>query len=202
MCSSDLELKIAYVDKEVHVGPIMYVAKAFDTTPEKAVKWVILTIIFVFDPLAIALLIAGNFLLALKKDPPLTVVEPPVDGSRHVDSSNGDVYRVHDGMLMKEDPPGIEEFEAPPQPTIQELTDKEDNRAFSPLTTEPEREKVVIKPPKPRPPKVKVEMRDDKEVIKIDRPLRSSSLESLHADADFSTKGISPSKMKGEYQGD
>lgn len=57
------ELKIQNVDKEVHVGPIIYIAKAFNTTPEEAVKWVILTIIFVFDPLGVALLIAGNFLL-------------------------------------------------------------------------------------------------------------------------------------------
>lgn len=61
------DLKVKNVDKELHVGPIIYVAKAFNTTPEEAVKWVIQTIIFVFDPLAIALLIAGNFLLDLKK---------------------------------------------------------------------------------------------------------------------------------------
>ena len=44
-------------------GPILYLAKAFDISVEEAVKWVILLIIFVFDPLAVFLLIAGNFLL-------------------------------------------------------------------------------------------------------------------------------------------
>lgn len=57
------ELKVESIKKDVEVGPILYVAQAFDTDPEHAVKWVILTIIFVFDPLAIALLLAGNFLI-------------------------------------------------------------------------------------------------------------------------------------------
>jgi cell division protein FtsB len=67
------KLKIESIKKNVEVGPIIYVAEAFNTTPEHAVKWVILTIIFVFDPLAIALLLAGNYLIELrsseKKDP-------------------------------------------------------------------------------------------------------------------------------------
>jgi hypothetical protein len=57
------ELKIATLHQNVEVGPIIYIAEAFNTTPEKAVKWVILIIIFVFDPLAIALLLSGNFLI-------------------------------------------------------------------------------------------------------------------------------------------
>jgi hypothetical protein len=60
-------LKIDSIKKNVEVGPIIYVAEAFGTTPELAVKWVILTIIFVFDPLAIALLLAGNSLVAMRK---------------------------------------------------------------------------------------------------------------------------------------
>ena len=61
------KLKVESIKKNVEVGPIIYVAEAFNTTPEQAVKWVILTIIFVFDPLAVALLVAGNYLLELRK---------------------------------------------------------------------------------------------------------------------------------------
>lgn len=57
------QMKIDSIKKNVEVGPIIYVAEAFGTTPEQAVKWVILVIIFVFDPLAVSLLIAGNFLI-------------------------------------------------------------------------------------------------------------------------------------------
>jgi hypothetical protein len=60
-------LKIDSIKKNVEVGPIIYVAEAFHTTPELAVKWVILTIIFVFDPLAISLLLAGNALIAMRQ---------------------------------------------------------------------------------------------------------------------------------------
>lgn len=61
------KLRVEVIGQNVKIGPIIYVAEAFNTTPEQAVKWVILTIIFVFDPLAIALLVAGNFLLAQRK---------------------------------------------------------------------------------------------------------------------------------------
>lgn len=70
------ELKVATISQNTKIGPIMYVAEVFDTTPEQAVKWVILVIIFVFDPLAIALLIAGNFLLAQRKSIPVISKEP------------------------------------------------------------------------------------------------------------------------------
>lgn len=56
-------LKVEAVKKNTEVGPIIYIAQVFNTDPEHAVKWVIMIIIFVFDPLAIALLLAGNFLL-------------------------------------------------------------------------------------------------------------------------------------------
>ena len=39
-------LKVTSIKKGVEVGPIIYIAEAFNTTPEKAVKWVIFTINF------------------------------------------------------------------------------------------------------------------------------------------------------------
>jgi hypothetical protein len=50
-----------------HTGPIVYISQAFNVSVEQAVKYVILIIIFVFDPLAIALLVAGNFLWETRK---------------------------------------------------------------------------------------------------------------------------------------
>lgn len=46
--------------QEVHVGPIIYIAKVFDQEIDDATKWLILLIIFAFDPLAIALTLAFN----------------------------------------------------------------------------------------------------------------------------------------------
>lgn len=62
------KLKLENVKKNVEVGPIIFIAEAFNTTPEHAVKWIILVIILVFDPLAVALLIAGNFLIENRKN--------------------------------------------------------------------------------------------------------------------------------------
>lgn len=61
-------LKSETLHKKVEVGPILFIAAAFQTSPEEAIKWIILTIILVFDPLAIALLIAGNFLVSLRQE--------------------------------------------------------------------------------------------------------------------------------------
>lgn len=56
------EMQVEQITIDTHAGPIVFVSQAFNVSVERAVKYVILTIIFVFDPLAIALLVAGNFL--------------------------------------------------------------------------------------------------------------------------------------------
>jgi len=61
------DAQIAQIGTEAHAGPILYIAKAFNVTVEQAVKYVIGMIITVFDPLAVFLIIAGNFLVAQRK---------------------------------------------------------------------------------------------------------------------------------------
>lgn len=53
--------------KDTHIGPIVYFANAFDIPIEKVVSVAILSIIFVFDPLAMSLVLAGNFLISRHK---------------------------------------------------------------------------------------------------------------------------------------
>lgn len=62
-----LKAESSNIEQTVHVGPIMYVSKAFDISVEDASKWIILVIISVFDPLAIMMIVAGNFLIVLKR---------------------------------------------------------------------------------------------------------------------------------------
>ncbi len=67
------ELQVKQLGVEAKAGPILTIAKSFDIPVEQAIKYVILMIIFVFDPLAVFLIIAGNFLVAqrkLKLNPP------------------------------------------------------------------------------------------------------------------------------------
>ena len=66
--------------KDVHTGPIIYISKAFGITIEDASKYIILTIVAVFDPLAIMLVLAANFLIKRRKEEflgkPVVVLEP------------------------------------------------------------------------------------------------------------------------------
>jgi hypothetical protein len=62
----DQELPLAQVElieKSSHAGPITYIAEATHTTAEQAMGVIIGLIIFVFDPLAIALILSGNYLV-------------------------------------------------------------------------------------------------------------------------------------------
>jgi len=63
-----LQAESENVEKAVHVGPILYVAKVFEITVEEASKWIILMLVLVFDPLAIMLVLAGNFLIARRRE--------------------------------------------------------------------------------------------------------------------------------------
>lgn len=73
------ELNVGQRKLETEVGPIKYVAQlvygADDaTTLDKAIQLLTLMLIFVFDPLAILLVIAAN--LSMKKETPVTVIPP------------------------------------------------------------------------------------------------------------------------------
>ena len=54
------KLKSQKITEESHWGPSIYIAKVFDQDTDDATKWMILLIIFAFDPLAVALTIATN----------------------------------------------------------------------------------------------------------------------------------------------
>ena len=68
------EIEAEYRKLEAEVGPIKYIAefiygeKADKNLLEEAVRWVILIIIFVFDPLAVLLLIASQYTFEFARD--------------------------------------------------------------------------------------------------------------------------------------
>lgn len=51
------------------IGTFVYIAKILGTNLDTVVKWFTLVIVLVFDPLAVALVIAVNFLLKTQKEP-------------------------------------------------------------------------------------------------------------------------------------
>ena len=85
---------------EAEVGPIKYIAALiYGDNPdanllEKSVVWVILTIVFVFDPLAVLLLLASQMSFQwLKEDPKVTPPEEPVSTEPKPEPPKPEPYR-------------------------------------------------------------------------------------------------------------
>lgn len=76
------ELNAELRELELEVGPVKYIAALVyedsDSNLEEAVRWVIIAFIFVFDPMAIVLLMAANHtLMQYRKPKPVPV--PPIE---------------------------------------------------------------------------------------------------------------------------
>ncbi len=58
------------------VGPLIYISRTFKLEIDDVVKYLILILVFVFDPLAICLVIATSDALLSRKEDPLSLVKP------------------------------------------------------------------------------------------------------------------------------
>jgi hypothetical protein len=107
---------------EAEVGPIKYIAKLiYGDNPdqnilEKAVTWVIMIIVFVFDPLAVLMLLASQMTWAWRKEnaegdsPPGSVVDIVSPEPTVTESSNDPAYEQDDGPLTEEQIKQIQEL--------------------------------------------------------------------------------------------
>jgi hypothetical protein len=75
--TAETPLKTQSLQVGVEAGPITYISKTFGISAESASTAIILVIIFVFDPLAIMLVLQGNILMAQRREEKKT--QPPVD---------------------------------------------------------------------------------------------------------------------------
>ena len=62
------DLKVVLIETGVDVGPAIYLARAFNTDIDTVVKFFIFILIFVFDPMAVSLIIAYNNIVYKKVD--------------------------------------------------------------------------------------------------------------------------------------
>jgi len=62
------DLKVGLVETGVDVGPAIYLARTFNTDIDSVVKFFIFILIFVFDPLAVMLIVAFNQALVLRAE--------------------------------------------------------------------------------------------------------------------------------------
>ena len=122
-------LQAEYRKLEAEVGPIKYIAEfvygeqADNTMLEEAVRWVILIIIFVFDPLAVLLLIASQYTFEWRN------TRKDDNGERLRQYEQARAQRIVDNVPPNYDvptPPEEEEVEEPKFEDVdQETLDKE-----------------------------------------------------------------------------
>lgn len=61
-------LRRTIIQQEVHTGPIIFIAQALGRDIDDAVKWMIILIIFAFDPLAVVLTVGANIAIVKRKE--------------------------------------------------------------------------------------------------------------------------------------
>ena len=91
-----LALKTNVIEAEAHIGPIAYIATAFGLDSDNATKYLIYLIIFAFDPMAIALTLATNNALRLRKE------EKEEDDRRDHEERMRKMQIEHEERLMAE----------------------------------------------------------------------------------------------------
>lgn len=154
------KLKVESIKKNVEVGPIIYIAQAFNTTPEQAVKWIIFVIMAVFDPLAISLLLAGNFLLAYHKNKYLELLNTPKPtGYEFGDEDDITVVRASEAYAK---PPEAEE----PLPEVIEQTIDELPEPAMQVAEAQENHPATLIAPVPE--EIELEAEEVKEVVQVE----------------------------------
>ena len=89
------KIRLNNLDLEKEVGGFKFVAQAFDVELDKVVKWFMFLIVFVFDPLAIALVLALNKLLKENK-PKIEENEPLVEKNYEVYGDSGKIPSINE----------------------------------------------------------------------------------------------------------
>lgn len=117
------ELKTLTLDQETHAGPIIFIAQVFERGVDDTTKYLILLIIFAFDPLAVALTVATNHAIALRAGntaPQPTPPTPPPVAKREEEIEEPEVEEVDDEPEEEEEivSPVVIETIDEPEPKI------------------------------------------------------------------------------------
>jgi len=102
----DGDLKVGLIETGVDVGPAIYLARIFGTDIDSVVKFFIFMLIFVFDPLAVVLVIAFNMTMGYREyeiyNPESKVImkdkEEPAIEALHNTSIPKEVGKPRDGV--------------------------------------------------------------------------------------------------------
>jgi preprotein translocase subunit SecF len=115
------KIKVTNLDLEKEVGGFRFVADAFGMELKNVVKFFIFLIVIVFDPLAVALIIAFNGMIGIKKKNREEIVGEMVENNQKIGLYDEKTYEVY-GDDKKE-----EEFieNEPIEPIIEEKIEKD-----------------------------------------------------------------------------
>jgi len=138
------KIDMAILDKEIsnenerELGPLKYLAKTTGRDMDQVVNWFLLLIIFVFDPLAIAMVVAANFAFAQIK--PKVITEKEVFAI--LNAEDDDPHKMDNEDL---EGTGMKQVDVPETP-------KEDIKSQFIETPKEDiyKEKETPKPPAPR----------------------------------------------------
>ena len=153
------EIKIANLDLEKEVGGFRFIAEAFGMELKNVVKFFIFLIVIVFDPLAIALIIAFNGLIGKKKEktPDFSDLDELMEKNYQIygDSGKNSIKDEETPILATEKDTEVffEAIDTPPAPSDElikaaekykeQLLQKEMEDEFTTLTDE---EKKALEP--------------------------------------------------------
>jgi hypothetical protein len=133
------KIRLNNLDLEKEVGGFKFVAQAFDVELDKVVKWFMFLIVFVFDPLAIALVLALNKLLKENK-PKTEENEPLVEKNYEIYGDSRKIASINEILSVNvENNQQMGLYEPPfDNPLIdnEEIFTEEDKKALEPEITD------------------------------------------------------------------
>jgi hypothetical protein len=116
-----LDMKILEIESKAELagelGPLKYISKLTDKPMDQIINWFLLVIIFVFDPLAICLVIAAN--IAFNQLKPKIIPEAPPKE-----------YQIYSAPKITEEPKP-EPYIHPSAPLIQKIKREEDDTTIT-----------------------------------------------------------------------
>ena len=133
------KIRLNNLDLEKEVGGFKFVAQAFDVELDKVVKWFMFLIVFVFDPLALALVLALNKLLKENK-PKIEENEPLVEKNYEVYGDSGKIPSINEILSVNvENNQQMGLYEPPfdnPLVDTDEIFTEQDKKALEPEITD------------------------------------------------------------------
>jgi peptidoglycan hydrolase-like protein with peptidoglycan-binding domain len=136
-----IQLEAEYRKLEAEVGPIKYIAEfvygesADKNMLEEAVKWVIIVIIFVFDPLAVLLLLAAQYTFQFRRE------DLYDDDGERLRLERQEFERARAQRIVDNVPPNYDPIEVPEEtqevevPVYVDINQEDIDREFAKTTT-------------------------------------------------------------------